>query len=234
MAGRVGIMQPYFFPYLGYFQLIHAVDQFVFLDDVDYIKDGWINRNRILLNGTAHSVTVPLRKASSFKPINEIHLAIDAKWVRKFFKKIEQAYIKAPYFDNVIHLIKKVFDPMPERIDELAIRTCQASCDYLGVKKDFYTASRVDLNRSGKGQERVLFLCDRLSADTYINSYNGKRLYSEEAFEQKGIGLSFLHPHFPLYKQFGNAFVSGLSIIDVMMFNSPSAIREMLDQYSLE
>lgn len=234
MAGSVGIMQPYFFPYLGYFQLIHAVDAFVFLDDVDYIKGGWINRNKILLNGEPHFITIPLKGASSFKAINEIDLNINAIGVEKLFKKIDQAYKRAPFFSEILDLLYSVFNPLPQRIDQLAIRSCQEVCHYLQLSPPNLNARQLDPQKSGKGQERVLYLCDALNGTEFINPSNGKELYDSQTFEKQGVKLSFLQAAFPEYEQFGGEFIPGLSIIDVLMFNAPEAVREMLDSYTLE
>lgn len=225
------VMQPYFFPYVGYFQLIQACDNFVFYDDVNFIKQGWVNRNRILINGTEYMFTVPLQKASSFTEIKDlsVHPMLYPKWKKKFLKGIEQSYKKAPHFHPVFELINGVFDT-PGKISHLAELSVTAILGYLGVDKNIFRSS-LDFNDS-KGMDRadrLIEICKNTDADTYINLIGGADLYNTTYFEPKGTTLQFLQPSIKKYQQFDTAFVPGLSIIDVLMFNS---IDETLDQFN--
>lgn len=230
------IMQPYLFPYIGYFQLINAVDVFVFYDDVNFIKRGWINRNQILINGKANMFTVPLVKASQNKLINEIELAIDPNWISGFYTTINLNYRKAPYFDETFHLIQKVFSESYSSIAELAKASIMSVSEYIDINTDFLIASQLDYDRSLKGQDRILNLCEKLNAKKYINPINGKDLYSQDKFQTKGIELNFIRTSEIHYMQFEpDIFVPNLSIIDVLMFNSREKIREdLLGKFNLE
>src|SRR5689334_464160 len=136
---KLGIMQPYIFPYIGYFQLVNSVERFVLYDDVAFIKQGWINRNQILLNGESHMFTVPIKNASSFTTIaqTKINGNLYEGWRNKFLKTMQQAYAKAPYYADVCNLVSNVFNAKCETISELAARSIVDTCIYLGVNTEF-------------------------------------------------------------------------------------------------
>jgi len=226
-------MQPYFFPYIGYFQLINAVDKFIFYDDVNFIKSGWINRNRILMNGKDTYFTVKLSNASPNKLINEI--AIN-RGNEKLIKTITQAYSKAPYFCEVISLIRDILETIVElkKISEISILSIRKVSEYLGLKTIFETSSQKYSHTKNSGRaERILSICRENNADTYINSYGGQELYDTLFFQEQGIKLYFIKNRISTYKQFKHDFVAGLSVIDVMMFNSKDQIKNNLNEYEL-
>ena len=228
---KLAIMQPYFFPYIGYFQLINAVDKFIFYNDVNFIKGGWINRNRILIHGKAHYITVQLKNASSYRLISETEFK-DSNNV--ILKTININYKKAPFFNEAWQIIEDSFNVKTNMISELAINTIKSVCNYLKIDKVFefsdlhYTKTK-DLNR----EKRILKICQLNNADTYINPIGGMELYNKQDFEKEGIELKFLKTKDIVYKQFNYEFVPNLSIIDVMMFNSKEEIKSMLNEYEL-
>jgi WbqC-like protein family len=231
---KIAIMQPYFFPYIGYFQLVYAVDKFVFYDDVTFIKQGWINRNRVLLKNSDHYITLRLNGASSNKLINEIN-AIPTN--DKLIKTIAQAYFNAPFFKEVFPLIENTFSIMNElrSISRIAESTVKKISEYLNLTTIFETSSELYSKTKSLGrEERLIEICLRNAADTYINPFGGKELYNRDRFKNEGINLLFIKNQLPVYTQFKNEFIPGLSIIDVMMFNSTEKVREMLCQYELE
>ena len=232
---KLAVMQPYFFPYLGYFQLIESVDKFVFYDDVNYIKGGWINRNKLLLGTNTAYFTVPLLKASSFKTITEtrINQNLFKSWKVKFFKTLEQHYSKAPYFDNASELIKKVLDIPVDTIDSLAANSVLEILNYLDTSKEIYFSSQRYHNKDLKGQNRILDICKKENASEYINLIGGMSLYQKNKFLGVDVNLKFLEPIFPAYSQNSMEFVSGLSIIDVVMFNSKDDVLKFLIYYKL-
>src|SRR5690606_28909470 len=140
---RIAIMQPYIFPYIGYFQLINAVDTFVFYDDVNFIKQGWVNRNSILVNNKDMLFTVPVAKISSFSEIKDTRLdhVNYSIWRNKFCKTLIQNYKKAPFFNEVYPLIRKILDNKIDTIGELAIISIINTCEYLDMEKDFKVSS---------------------------------------------------------------------------------------------
>lgn len=223
-------MQPYFLPYIGYFQLMNAVDIFVFYDDVTYIKQGWINRNRILLHDKDFLFTLELIGARSFKGINSIQVGNNRY---KLLKTFRTAYKKAPYFKNIEPLLNSIFESTQRNLSQYIIDSHKLISNYLGINTKFLTSSETEKNNLLKGQDKVLELCAKLGANSYINSSGGRDLYSKVDFAKANIKLSFLRSQNIGYKQFTNDFIPGLSIIDIMMFNSVEIIREMLNWYEL-
>ncbi len=229
---KLGIMQPYFFPYIGYWQLINAVDKYVVYDDVNFIKGGWINRNNILLNGSKHLITIPLEKASPFKLINEISVTGNEVLKNKLIKTIKSAYIKAPFYEQVMPQIETlIFEN--SSISELNFNIILTIQKYLDIQTEIFLSSQIKKNNELKGQDKVIDIVHIMGAEEYINAMGGQELYSKDNFAKEKIKLSFLKPNEIRYKQFKNIFVPNLSIIDVMMFNSPEQIKDMLDDYTL-
>jgi len=223
---KLAVMQPYFFPYIGYFQLIAAVDKFVFYDDVNYIKQGWINRNRILLNGEAHYITLTLNKGTPNKLIKEIEI-IDNR--PQILTKIELAYKKAPYFKSIWPLINKCLAIDTLNLSKIAINSVIEVSKYLELDCKFEVSSCKYSNSKGIGrQERLLTICKISGCNQYINLFGGQELYSQRVFTENMISLKFITPEIIQYYQFNNDFIPSLSIIDVLMFNSKQQTRNML------
>lgn len=228
---KIAIMQPYFFPYIGYFQLINAVDKFVIYDDVNFIKNGWINRNRILINGKDNYLTVHLKDASSFKLINNVNFTGNRN---KLIKTIQQTYIKAPYFKDVYSIIEKVLTYECNLISELAHKSIIEVLAYLNIDTEIIVSSeKLNYTKNYKNQERIIAICKELGATHYINANGGQELYNKEIFANEGIELNFIKSQEIKYKQFNNEFISWLSIIDVLMFNSKETVRQMLSMHEL-
>lgn len=232
---KIAIMQPYFLPYIGYFQLIKAVDKFVFYDDVNYIKQGWINRNNILLQGKASLFTIPLEKASSFTKINNVklHPILFDNWKVKFLRSIEQNYRKAPYFSDVYQLICSVLEVDSDRIGVLAKDSVITVSKYLQLETEFVYSSDFYMNNELSGKFRVISICAKENALVYINPIGGQELYNKEDFLSQGLDLYFIQSKKQIYQQFKEEFVPWLSIIDILMFNSVEEIQLMLDEYNL-
>lgn len=229
------MMQPYIFPYIGYFQMIKAVDTFVFYDDVNFIKQGWINRNRILVNKKDFLFTIPLKKQNSFEWIKNtnINQKLYEVWQKKFLQTLEQNYKKAPFFNEVFKFVKETLSEKNETISELAINSIQKSVTYLDLRTVFQTSSESYQNRGMERQERLIDICKQENATHYINALGGQELYKKEDFQKEGIRLSFIKSNPIEYKQFKNEFVPWLSIIDVLMFNSKEETLKLLDNYEL-
>ena len=230
---KLAIMQPYFFPYIGYIQLINAVDKFVVYDDVNFIRGGWIARNRYIVNGKANYFSVPLRSASPFSKINETSIDREQyeRWKGKFFKTLRHNYSRAPYFGDTMRIIEQACDSGLERIDLLAKLSLRLVCDYLDISTEFVDSSTIYENSMLRGVERVIDICLKENAGTYRNLSGGKKLYSASQFAEKGILLQFINTFEVEYKQFSDGFIPSLSILDVMMFNSKERIREMLKSH---
>ncbi len=233
MDMKIAIMQPYFFPYIGYFQLINAVDKFIIYDDVNYINKGWINRNRILINKQPCIFSIPLKKASQNRKIYEIEMAADRRWKQKFIKTLEIHYKKAPNFEIAISLIKTLLAEDYQYIVQLILHCLHELMLYLQLNTKLIETSKVYNVQPLKGKEKILEICKKEKATRYINPIGGQNLYSKEEFKQKGIDLNFLKTNNIYYKQYGNEFVPDLSIIDLLMFNSQVKLQQMITEYEL-
>ena len=220
---KLAIMQPYFFPYIGYFQLIAAVDAFVVYDNIKYTKKGWINRNRLLRNGEAVMFSIPLQKDSDFLDVRDRHLAAEFDRA-KFLNTIRGAYERAPFFPSTMPLIQEVLGYGETNLFRFLHHSIVRTCGHLAIDTKIVTSSDVPIDHGLRGQERVIALCQALGATTYLNPIGGTELYSERDFANKGIELRFLKSRAIEYEQFGLAFVPWLSIIDVMMFNPPELV----------
>ena len=227
---RLGIMQPYFFPYLGYWQLLANVDKYVVYDDVTYIKGGWINRNNLLINGQKNLLTMQLEKASSYTLIKDI--AIKDDFV-KFLKTIEMGYKKAPFFEDIFRLLKDICQCPDKKLGQFLFNSHIKICEYLGIDTELILSSSFEKHTELKGKDKVISICKQLGADEYINASGGQELYDKKEFEENGIRLNFLQANLREYRQLKNEFVAGLSIIDIMMFNSKEEIKEMLNDFKL-
>ncbi|MBE9464944.1 WbqC family protein [Dyadobacter subterraneus] len=229
----IAIMQPYIFPYIGYFQLINAVDKFVIYDDVNFINKGWINRNNILVSGQAHLFTIPLKDASQNKLINEVELAINDPWKKKFLKTVQQSYLKAPNYQKVFHLIEEIVNSGVETISEFTWLALQKVCAYMEITTEIVPSSSIYKNTDLKAQERILDICKQENASHYINPIGGMELYEKNIFEKENIKLNFIKSTAGAYPQFKNAFVPWLSIIDILMFNDAESIGKLLKEFEL-
>lgn len=217
-------MQPYIFPYIGYFQLMYAVDKFILYDDVDFINRGWINRNNILVNKQATLFTIPLMKASQNKAINTIEVLDDPKWRGKLLKTIALAYKKAPFFHQIHDLIEDVITPAYPSIAAMVEASIQKTIDYLNLTVDLQSTSAVYQNEQLKAAERILNICHQEEATAYINPIGGQDLYQKDHFQSHGVTLNFLKAVPLSYSQGKHDFVPYLSIIDLMMQVEPEEI----------
>ena len=230
---KIGIMQPYFFPYIGYWQLINAVDKYVIYDDVNYIKGGWINRNRILIKDEPSFINLKMNGSSPNKLIKEIHVSNDNRWKNKLLKSIELSYRKAPFFEMSFPIIEEIINHDEVNLSLYLENLIKRIAEYLEMNTEFVLSSNIEKDNSLKGQDKVIEICKSLGAKEYYNAIGGVELYSAENFNSYGIELKFLRTEYIEYKQFKNDFSPYLSIIDVMMFNSKEEIMNILDMYSL-
>jgi hypothetical protein len=228
---KLAIMQPYFFPYIGYWQLIHAVDRFVIYDDVNYIKGGWINRNRILINGEPAYITVPLDQPSPYKHICETKLQPSTSWRDKLVKMVEMTYRKAPNFAEVFPVVEKIIRHETNNLSDYLANQLQTLCTFMGIVTEFVISSRCYENNHLSGQERILDICKREGVSTYINPQGGQTLYDSETFRKAGIDLLFIIMRPISYKQRSEGLVPNLSIIDALMEIGPMEIKHHLDAF---
>lgn len=210
---------------------MNAVDKFVILDDVNFINRGWINRNRILVNGKAHLFTIPLKEASQNKLIKDIEILKVGSWRKKVLKTVEMNYKLAPFFDNIFPIIKKIISSDEYLISKFIVMSLMDIMEYLNIKTTLTKTSTIYENHHLKAAEKIIDICRKENAKLYINPIGGLHLYSKERFEEEGIKLNFINTRPITYKQFRNEFVPWLSIIDVLMFNSKENINKYLNKY---
>lgn len=225
---RVAIMQPYFCPYLGYFQLMRGVDRFVLLDDVNFIVRGWINRNQILLNHAAHIFTLPVVGASQNARICDLSLSDDVKWRDRLLKTIRQAYARAPHLEPTMNLLESMLHFADNNLAAFVGNSLRLAAQQLGLRCEILQSSAVLPQSSLRGQDRIIALCRALGATEYVNPPGGKALYRSSDFRKNGIALHFLDPELTPYPQFGQPFVPGLSLIDALMFNGAQGVSQQL------
>lgn len=225
---QLAIMQPYLFPYVGYFQLLSAVDRFVFYDDVNYIKGGWINRNRLMLAGRVTWFTFPLRGASVHKAINEIHVQRDGVWARKLLKSVRESYGAAPCFEQAFTLLEDVVLSDESSLSVLARQSVMAVAHYLGLGAEFAISTGRYGNEHLRGPDRVLDICRQERASEYHNLPGGEALYSADKFLSAGIELKIMRPTLTEYPQKELPFAPGLSILDLLMFNDRGASLRLI------
>lgn len=227
---KLAIMQPYLFPYIGYWQLVNAVDTFVIYDDVNFIKQGYINRNNILIRGCKVLFTLNLIGASSNKLINEIEVGNNEK---KLLKTFRQVYSKAPFYFYVMPLIEQIFSSEEKNLAKFVGNSIILLAQYLQVETEFKYSSTIAKDNDLKAQDMVIEISKLLGATTYVNAIGGKGLYSKDVFRSRGLTLQFIKSKPTSYTQFNKDFVPNLSIIDVLMFNSVDDVRSMLNGYEL-
>ncbi len=230
---KLAIMQPYFLPYIGYWQLMNAVDKYVVYDDVNFIKGGWINRNRIIVNGEPSFLNLPMIGASSFKHINEIQVNTNSKVIEKTVRSVEFAYKNAPYFDEVFPMIEKIYHCGDDNLASIILYSFYVIKEYLGINTELFLSSQLEKDNTLQAQDKVIEICRVMRADEYYNAIGGRDLYSFEDFSERGIKLSFLKTGEITYRQFNDSFIPNLSILDVMMFNSTDDVKKMLNKYTL-
>jgi len=221
---RLGIMQPYFLPYIGYFQLFEHCDTFVVYDDIKYTKRGWINRNRILASGQPRTITLPLRRASDFADVRDREIAPEFS-ASQTFAILRQSYHKAPYWANYEQLLKEVLEFPNHNLFDFVANSISAVAACLGIKTELVVSSSLGIDRSLRGEERVLATCAAIGATEYVNPIGGLDLYHEAAFTERGLRLSFLRSRLTPYAQFSFPYVEALSVVDTMMFVEPLELR---------
>lgn len=231
---KIGIMQPYFMAYIGYYQLINSVDKFIIYDNIQYTKKGWINRNRILCDNKERLISLPIKKDSDY--LNVCDRELSESWINdkvKMLNIIKTTYGKSPYFNEVYPLISRCINNSETNLFKFIYDSILEMNEFLDIKTKMIISSTLDINHDLKSQDKVLALCLNQNADTYINSIGGVELYDKKTFKEHNIELNFIKSNPINYKQFNNEFIPWLSIIDVLMFNSKEEIKNYLNQYTL-
>ncbi len=226
MGRTIAIMQPYIFPYIGYFQLVNCVDKFIFYNDVTFIKQGWINRNKFTMNGEEVYFTVPITKQSSSTYIYDakINRRLFEKFKQKFYKGVHQSYGKAPFFEPIFKIIQGVFELETDSMDLMAQQSVKLISKYLGLNTEFDSSRDLYENDNLNGQNRVIDILRQEKADHYMNPIGGKVLYSSDIFLGNNLDLSFVKVSDNLKK---------LLIIDILMYHDIEHVKNILNQYDI-
>jgi hypothetical protein len=215
---KISIMQPYFVPYIGYFQMVNAVDTFIFYDNVTYIKNGWINRNRIK---GGNILTIPIKNQSSNILIQNTEISWDSRYVKKLFKTLQQTYSKSPYFNEVFDIVEDLLQNQPSTISELAISSVIKFSKYLNIDTEFKIASKENYKKGSDKITSLINICLQEKTKNYINPIGGQSLYNKENFLSYGVDLNFIQT------------TPSLSIIDTCMTTPKEKIKEQLNNYKL-
>lgn len=232
---KIGIMQPYFLPYIGYFQLMDMVDEFVIYDNIEFSRASWIRRNRMLQNGKDVYFTLPIKKDSDFLDVNQRYLADNFdNEAGRLVRRIESNYSKAPFFKEFFPIVEKIIYYEERNLFDYILNSVVKIKEYLNIATPILTLSKFgkDIQRL-RAQDKVIGVCKALQATHYINSSGGTHLYDSESFQKENIELLFFRAKQFEYPQFDNDFIPFLSILDVCMFNSISQVQEYLNHYEI-
>lgn len=229
---KLAIMQPYFLPYIGYFQLIAAVDRMVLLDDVNYINRGWINRNRLPINDKPAWFTLPLVGASQNRLINEIDILPDDGWKSRIIGTVSSVYRETPQFERIMPIFEALISNASGNLAAFLHHSIETICALIGLRTEILPTSSVHPKNGMKGQDRILDLCRRERATTYVNLPGGRDLYDVSLFAENSIDLCFLRPAFGTL-QLKHSIEEGpvLSILDLLMQNEPVAVLNAAKQH---
>lgn len=233
---KLGIMQPYFFPYLGYYSLIYYTDRFILFDAVQFIQKGWIERNRILKPGPGWQyISVPLEKHKRETLINEIRIRNNENWRERIIRQLEHYKKRAPFYEDTIALIKRALDIETDSIVKLNANILLVTCDYLGFNPslDIFSEMNIDIEEIKGPGDWALNISHALNADEYTNPSSGYEIFNPHNFSEKGISLRFISNNLSKYKQRRGTFEPALSIIDVLMFNSRDETRSLINDFKV-
>lgn len=230
----IAVMQPYFLPYLGYFQLIHAVSTFVLFDDVTFIKKGWINRNRILTLQGEHMFSIPMLKASQNKLICDHKIFDISSFAEHFTKLIESNYKSAPYYNQGIEIVRKILDNLSSDLTDTCHHSIDVICQALDLECQIIRSSDLDNDKTLKAENKVADIVQLLNGKTYVNLPSGREIYHADYFQSKGLTLKFIQPKEPEpYSQIIPGFIPNLSIIDLLMSASANKIKAWITHYDI-
>jgi hypothetical protein len=231
---KTAIMQPYFLPYIGYWQLISSVDEFVVYDNIQFTKKGWFNRNRILDGDHDRLFTIPVKKDSDFLDVDKRFISDDSeKEILRTLRIIQTTYRKAPYYEDAYPLIESCFKYDDKNLFAYIYNSIKTVCAYLDIETKITISSSIDIDHSLRADKKVLAIAKATGADVYINAIGGIELYDRELFKASGVELKFIKSNPIEYTQFSNQFVPWLSIIDILMFNDKETVKDMLERYEL-
>lgn len=227
----LAVMQPYLFPYIGYYQLAYHSDMFIFYDDVNYIKKGYINRNNIITKNGPYLFTLPIKGASQNKLIRELYFTEETN---KILATIEMTYSKSKYFNNIYPIIEKIFNNKERQVSKITSQSIIKVFEYLGLTIDYKFSSKINYNRENNAQEKIYDLCKIHKADNYVNASGGIELYDKNEFKKRNIKLNFINSIPTPYSQINSKeFIKNASMIDILMNCNKDEIINQLNNYTV-
>ncbi len=235
---KIGIMQPYFFPYIGYFSLISSVDKWIVFDNIQYIRHGWINRNRILHPNPDKEwqyITIPVQKFLQQSLISNIRSDDSQKWRERIMGQLNHYKKFSKRYEEISALVKKSLFTKENHLSEINILALKNVCEYLKINFNYeiFSQMKCDLGEISSPGDWALEISKALGAKEYINPIGGKNIFDLNKFKKYGIKIKFLENKLLKYNQNGRSFISGLSIIDVLMLNKKVNVTKMLKEYLL-
>lgn len=235
---KLGVMQPYFMPYIGYFSLIKHTDQWVIFDTAQYIKKGWINRNRIMSKSAKgfSYINVPVAKQPLETPIKDTLIALIPGWKKKIMGQLAYYKGKAPFYNETIRLVENIFEKECRTISEINTISLITICKHLNIsfKYQLFSKDTMGIKSVNTPDEWALEICKKTGATEYINPPGGRSFFDKNKYLTAGINLRFIIPNLVPYKSIDGAYIPGLSILDVLMFNDLGKVHEMLDSFEIE
>ena len=221
----IAIMQPYFLPYIGYFQLINAVDEFVVYDNIQYTKKGWINRNKFLCNGKEFPFSIPVKKDKEYLDVLDRRVAESFDKL-KLLNQIKNSYLKSPHFYEVFDLMDEIINYEDTNLFNYIFNSIEKICNYLEISTNLIISSEIEIDHSLRSEDKVISIVKKLDGKTYINPEGGIDLYSSDNFDSQNLSLKFLSNINLEYRQLKNEFIPNLSIIDLLFFVSKQEIKD--------
>ena len=229
---KIAIMQPYFFPYIGYFQLIHSVDTFVLYDNIQFTKRGWIQRNKILNSGMIEYISLPIKNDSDYLNINQRVLAENfQEQMKKNINKLINGYQQTKNYNLVFPTIKECLLAEKENLFLYLFHTLVEILKIIGISKNIISSSTLNIDHALRGKEKVIAICKELDAEIYLNPIGGVELYDKNEFRKNNIKLQFIKPILKPYQQISKEFVSSLSVLDVLFNNDREDLHSLINSY---
>jgi len=233
----LAIMQPYFFPYLGYFSLMHHADALILFDVVEYDRKGWMHRNRVLKPGGDdwQYIRAGVKKPPYKATIRDVRLVLDNSWIEQLFRQVEHYKLKAPFYEDTVNLLRESLAENPTSLTELNKNILEHIRDYIGIYCPIYVFSEMDIeiDKVQHPGQWALKICNKLNANTYVNPIGGRDIFRVDEFLEQGVNIMFVKNELSKYDQNNIRFQAGLSIIDVLMFNSIDETRKLVENYTL-
>lgn len=230
-------MQPYFFPYPGYFSLIKATNKWIVFDTPQYANYSWMNRNRIINCNDDNWMyfIVPLKKRPLRTSINSIVIQNEVNWKEKIISQLGYYKKHAPYYNHVVEFLRETLTSEFVKLSDLNIHTLKATCKYIGIDFNYeiYSEMNLQIEDIHAPDEWGLNICKAMGVSKFINPERGQNFIDRQKYLNEKVDIKFLEYRYPDYDQKMEEFIPGLSIIDAMMFNSPKELKVILEDYKL-